>query len=630
MKNRTANQISMVKRLIKMLFEFYPKLLPVIILLAIVNAILGSLPAVFQQNIVSILQQAWDNGWTWEITRPLVMEVVFGLLFVYAIALAINFINQQMLAIFTQGSLDKMRKKIFNHMEHLPICFFDQNQRGDIMSYYTNDIEAMRQMISQSLPQLLVSAISLVTILIIMLYYSIPLASVIVLGAFVTVTVTRKVGGLSAKYFIAQQRMTGQTEGVIEEMINGLKVIKVFNHEEEAEKVFDKANDALFEASYKANRYANTLMPILNNINYIVYALVAVMSGIFIEMKFPNFSISGLSFSMAVVVPFLQMSRQFSGAIQQISPQINSMVMGLAGAKRMFSLLDEKIEEDEGSYELVNVQEDHEILIETSEKTKRWAWKVMKDGVKELVPLKGDVQFKQVDFSYASDKQILHDISLYAKPGQKVAFVGATGAGKTTITNLINRFYDIEKGQILYDGLDIKKIKKSSLRKSLGIVLQDTVLFTETVMENIRYGNLEATDEECIAAAKLAGAHEFIKHLPQGYHTILHGGASNLSQGQTQLLAIARVAVNNPPVMILDEATSSIDTRTEQIVQTGMDNLMNGRTVFVIAHRLSTVKNSNVIIVLDHGHIIERGTHQELLEQKGQYYQLYTGAFELE
>ncbi|MBW9212903.1 MULTISPECIES: ABC transporter ATP-binding protein [Terrabacteria group] len=630
MRNKTANQILMVKRVIKMLFEFYPKLLPIILILTIANAVLASLPAIFQQNIVSVLQQAWDNGRTWEATKPLVMQVVYGLLFVYALALIINFTNQQLMAIFTQGSLDKMRKKIFNHMEHLPIRFFDQNQRGDIMSYYTNDIEAMRQMISQSLPQLLVSAISLVTILAIMLYYSIPLALVILLGAFVSVSVTSKVGGLSAKYFVAQQKMTGQTEGVIEEMINGLKVIKVFNHEQEAQEAFDKANNELFEASHIANRYANTLMPILNNINYIVYALVAVMSGIFIETKFPNFSISGLGFSIAVAVPFLQMSRQFAGAIQQISPQINAMVMGLAGAQRVFSLLDEEVEEDEGSYELVNTREENGVLVESSEKTKQWAWKVEHNGVTELLALKGDVKFKNVDFSYSPDKQILYDLSLYAKPGQKVAFVGATGAGKTTITNLINRFYDIEKGQILYDGLDIKKIKKSSLRKSLGIVLQDTVLFTATVMENIRYGNLDATDAECIQAAKLAGAHEFIKHLPQGYQTVLHGGASNLSQGQTQLLAIARAAVNNPPVMILDEATSSIDTRTEQIVQTGMDNLMEGRTVFVIAHRLSTVKNSNVIIVLDHGHIIERGTHQELLNQKGQYYQLYTGAFELE
>lgn len=627
MKNSTANRFSIIKRLLKLLFGFYPKLLPTILVLTIINAVLGALPAFFQQRVISVLQQAWDSGASWDITKPKVLEVVFTLGFIYAIALIINFVNTQLLAGFTQGSLDKLRQTIFKHMEELPISFFDQNQRGDIMSYYTNDVEAMRQMISQSLPQLLVSLITLITVFVIMIYFSIPLAIVIVLGAAVTVWVTKKIGSLSARYFIAQQKQTGQTEGVIEEMINGLKVIKVFNHESEAQESFDKANEELFEASHTANKYANTLMPILNNINYIVYALVAVLGGVFIETKMPNLSFSGLPFSIAVVVPFLQMSRQFAGSIQQISPQINSMVMGLAGAERFIGLLDQKTEVDDGLYELVNVVEKYGKLVETKEKTKSWAWKLDDE---HLIPVKGDIKFKGVDFSYSPEKQILSDISLYAKPGQKVAFVGATGAGKTTITNLINRFYDIENGEILYDGIDIKKIKKSSLRKLLGIVLQETVLFTGTVMENIRYGDLEATDEECIAAAKLAGAHEFIKHLPRGYETVLHGGASNLSQGQAQLLAIARAAVYNPPVMIMDEATSSIDTRTEQIVQKGMDNLMDGRTVFVIAHRLSTVKNSNVIIVLDHGKIIERGTHEELLEQKGQYYQLYTGDFELE
>ena len=415
-------------------------------------------------------------------------------------------------------------------------------------------------------------------------------------------------------------------------MINGQKVIKVFNHEAEAQAEFDAANNALYEAAFQANRYSNTLMPILNNVNYLIYVLVAVAGGLFLELGVPNFSVSGLPFSIAVIVPFLGMCRQFSGSIQQISPQINSVVMGLAGAKRIFAMLDEESEQDEGYVELVYAREENGALVESPEKTGLWAWKhYHKDnGTTTYVPLKGDVRFYDVDFAYNPDKVILHNITLYGKPGQKIAFVGATGAGKTTITNLINRFYDIADGKIRYDGININKIKKPSLRRSLGMVLQDTVLFTGTVMENIRYGKLDATDEECIAAAKLSGADSFITRLPQGYQTMLAGDGSNLSQGQCQLLAIARAAVADPPVMILDEATSSIDTRTEQIVSAGMDALMKGRTVFVIAHRLSTVKNANVILVLDHGRVIERGTHEELIAAKGQYYQLYTGAFELE
>lgn len=631
MNNKKKNRSVTVKRLVKLLFSFYPKLLPLIIILILVNALISSLPSIFQQNIVAILQNAWENGIGWEIVRPEIMHHIVILASLYLTSLLAGVVYNQLMAIFTQGVLNKIRIKLFDHMETLPIRYFDTHQRGDVMSYYTNDVESLRQMISQSFPQLMISAVTLTTILCIMLYYSIPMALVIILGAIVSVFITKKIGGKSSRYFMAQQKNVARTEGVIEEMINGQKVIKVFNHEPETKEDFDKVNDELYESSYLANKYSNTLMPILNNVSYITYVFVAVAGGLFIELGVRNLSISGLPFSIAVVVPFLGMSRQFAGNIQQISPQINSIVLGLAGAERVFELMDEESETDEGYVELVNAKKVNGEIVECKEKTNMWAWKhPHHDGTLTYTELKGDVRFYDVDFAYNPDKQILHNITLYGKPGQKIAFVGATGAGKTTITNLINRFYDIADGKIRYDGININKIKKSSLRKSLGIVLQDTVLFTDTAMENIRYGRLDASDAECIAAAKLAGADSFIKHLPDGYNTMLNGDGSNLSQGQCQLLAIARAAVADPPVMILDEATSSIDTRTEQIVQQGMDALMNGRTVFVIAHRLSTVKNANVILVLDHGRVIERGTHDELIAAKGQYYQLYTGAFELE
>ncbi|MCI6704059.1 MAG: ABC transporter ATP-binding protein/permease [Erysipelotrichaceae bacterium] len=631
MNNKKKNRSVALKRLVKLLFSFYPKLLPFIIILILVNAVISSLPSIFQQNIVAILQTAWENGIGWDIVRPEIMHHIVILASLYLTSLLAGIVYNQLMAIFTQGVLNKIRIKLFDHMETLPIRYFDTHQRGDVMSYYTNDVESLRQMISQSFPQLMISAVTLTTILCIMLYYSIPMALVIILGAIVSVFITKKIGGKSSRYFMAQQKNVARTEGVIEEMINGQKVIKVFNHEPETKEDFDKVNDELYESSYLANKYSNTLMPILNNVSYIIYVFVAVAGGLFIELGVPNLSISGLPFSIAVVVPFLGMSRQFAGNIQQISPQINSIVLGLAGAERVFELMDEESETDEGYVELVNAKKVNGEIVECKEKTNMWAWKhPHHDGTLTYTELKGDVRFYDVDFAYNPDKQILHNITLYGKPGQKIAFVGATGAGKTTITNLINRFYDIADGKIRYDGININKIKKSSLRKSLGIVLQDTVLFTGTVMENICYGRLDASDAECIAAAKLAGADSFIKHLPDGYNTMLNGDGSNLSQGQCQLLAIARAAVADPPVMILDEATSSIDTRTEQIVQQGMDALMNGRTVFVIAHRLSTVKNANVILVLDHGRVIERGTHDELIAAKGQYYQLYTGAFELE
>lgn len=631
MNNKKKNRSVTLKRLVKLLFSFYPKLLPFIIILILVNAVISSLPSIFQQNIVAILQTAWENGIGWDIVRPEIMHHIVILASLYLTSLLAGIVYNQLMAIFTQGVLNKIRIKLFDHMETLPIRYFDTHQRGDVMSYYTNDVESLRQMISQSFPQLMISAVTLTTILCIMLYYSIPMALVIILGAIVSVFITKKIGGKSSRYFMAQQKNVARTEGVIEEMINGQKVIKVFNHEPETKEDFDKVNDELYESSYLANKYSNTLMPILNNVSYIIYVFVAVAGGLFIDLGVPNLSISGLPFSIAVVVPFLGMSRQFAGNIQQISPQINSIVLGLAGAERVFELMDEESETDEGYVELVNAKKVNDEIVECKEKTNMWAWKhPHHDGTLTYTELKGDVRFYDVDFAYNPDKQILHNITLYGKPGQKIAFVGATGAGKTTITNLINRFYDIADGKIRYDGININKIKKASLRKSLGIVLQDTVLFTDTVMENIRYGRLDASDAECIAAAKLAGADSFIKHLPDGYNTMLNGDGSNLSQGQCQLLAIARAAVADPPVMILDEATSSIDTRTEQIVQQGMDALMNGRTVFVIAHRLSTVKNANVILVLDHGRVIERGTHDELIAAKGQYYQLYTGAFELE
>lgn len=631
MNNKKKNRSVALKRLVKLLFSFYPKLLPFIIILILVNAVISSLPSIFQQNIVAILQTAWENGIGWDIVRPEIMHHIVILASLYLTSLLAGIVYNQLMAIFTQGVLNKIRIKLFDHMETLPIRYFDTHQRGDVMSYYTNDVESLRQMISQSFPQLMISAVTLTTILCIMLYYSIPMALVIILGAIVSVFITKKIGGKSSRYFMAQQKNVARTEGVIEEMINGQKVIKVFNHEPETKEDFDKVNDELYESSYLANKYSNTLMPILNNVSYITYVFVAVAGGLFIELGVPNLSISGLPFSIAVVVPFLGMSRQFAGNIQQISPQINSIVLGLAGAERVFELMDEESETDEGYVELVNAKKVNGEIVECKEKTNMWAWKhPHHDGTLTYTELKGDVRFYDVDFAYNPDKQILHNITLYGKPGQKIAFVGATGAGKTTITNLINRFYDIADGKIRYDGININKIKKASLRKSLGIVLQDTVLFTGTVMENIRYGRLDASDAECIAAAKLAGADSFIKHLPDGYNTMLNGDGSNLSQGQCQLLTIARAAVADPPVMILDEATSSIDTRTEQIVQQGMDALMNGRTVFVIAHRLSTVKNANVILVFDHGRVIERGTHDELIAAKGQYYQLYTGAFELE
>ena len=560
------------------------------------------------------------------------MQVIGLMIGFYALGVITTFIYSQLMAVVTQGFLDKMRQNMFGSMQSLPIKYFDTHTHGDIMSYYTNDIDTLRQLISQSIPQLLTSFLTIVALLFYMLFLSVWMTLVVFLGVFAMTMVTKKIGGNSARYFVRQQKAIGVVEGYIEEMMNGQKVVQVFCHEEESKKDFDKINEQLFKDAESANIFANILMPIMGNIGNILYVLIAFIGGILIIAKAPNLSLSGQAISVAVVVPFLNMTRQFTMSISQVSQQINSVVMAMAGTERIFELMDEKPEADDGYVTLVNANIDENGNITESEKrTGVWAWRhPHHDGSVTYTRLMGDVRLFDVDFGYVPDKIVLHNIDIFAEPGQKIAFVGATGAGKTTITNLINRFYDIADGKIRYDGININKIKKADLRRSLGIVLQDVNLFTGTVMDNIRYGRLDATDEECIAAAKLANAHGFIEMLPEGYNTVLKGDGSGLSQGQRQLISIARAAVADPPVMILDEATSSIDTRTEAIVQKGMDRLMQGRTVFVIAHRLSTVQNSDVIMVLDHGRIIERGSHKKLIEEKGKYYQLYTGAFELE
>ena len=631
MSSNKTKRKSVIPRLIKTLFGFYPVMLPIAEVCILVSAIVSSIPSVFMQNIIAAVEQSYKTG-DWASVSSKIIGLVSLLCIFYVLSLIAGFVFNQLMAVITQGSLAKMREKMFNGMQDLPIKYFDTHNHGDIMSYYTNDIDTLRQMISQSFPQLMISLVTVLTVFSIMVYYSLWLTLVVVAGVVIMILVTKKVGGGSAKYFIRQQQAIGRTEGFVEEMMNGQKVVKVFCHERAAEKSFDEINDALYSDSRNANRYANMLMPILNNIGNVLYVVVALVGGIMLISGMPNVSVSGLAFSISITVPFLNMTKQFAGNISQVSNQVNAVVMGLAGAQRLFELIDQQPESDDGYVTLVNAKEDLDgNITECEERTEVWAWKhPHSDGTVTYTKLAGDVRFYDVDFAYVEGKTVLKNISLYAKPGQKVAFVGSTGAGKTTITNLINRFYDIADGKIRYDGININKIKKSDLRRSLGIVLQDTNLFTGTVMDNIRYGRLDASDEECVAAAKLAGADDFITRLPQGYNTHLSGNGSNLSQGQRQLLAIARAAVADPPVMILDEATSSIDTRTEQIVQQGMDALMTGRTVFVIAHRLSTVKNSDAIMVLEHGRIIERGTHDELIKLKGTYYQLYTGALELD
>ena len=635
MEIKKGSAMKILGRLFRYMAHYYKWELLLVIVCIAVTAVAGISSSIFLEILVDdVIQPGIANGFDYVAdTLYTIAGIMAG---IYAAGILCSFVYTRLMAVVTQGFLKHVREDMFDKMQTLPVRYFDTHTHGDIMSYYTNDVDALRQLISQSVPQSLFSLVSIITLLVTMLISSIYLTLVVLLGVGVMLLVTKSVGGRSAKYFVRQQNSMGRTEGFVEEMINGQKVIKVFCHEKASEEDFAKVNDELFRDSDKANSYGNILMPAIMNIGHVVFVAVAIVGGALVLGGVHNLSITGVAASvitMGAIVSFLNMSRQFTLNIGQVSMQINAVVMAIAGAGRIFEFLDNEPEVDNGYVELVNAEIDADGNITESEKrTGKWAWRHphQADGTVTYTELKGDIRLVDVDFGYVPEKIVLHDVTLYAKPGQKIAFVGATGAGKTTITNLINRFYDIEDGKIRYDGININKIKKADLRRSLGMVLQDTNLFTGTIMDNIRYGKLDATDEECVEAAKLAGAHDFITRLPDGYDTMLTGDGSNLSQGQKQLLSIARVAVANPPVLILDEATSSIDTRTEYLVQKGMDALMEGRTVFVIAHRLSTIQNSDAIMVLDHGRIIERGSHEELIARKGQYYQLYTGAFELE
>ena len=611
-----------IKRIIKYITSEYKKELIIVFVCIILSSIASVAGSLFLQtlidNYITPLLEAENPVFTGLIKAIGVMAVI------YIVGIITGYLYSRIMAVIAQGVLRNIRNEMFEKMEKLPIRYFDTHTHGDIMSTYTNDVDTLEQMISQGLPQAISSVISVIAIFCAMIYLSPILTVLVIIFTGITILTTKGIASKSSKYFISQQYSLGKVNGYIEEMLKGQKVVKVFTHEEKSKEKFDKLNDMLNDEMYKANKFANILMPIANNLGNLQYVLIAIV-GTYLTLT------GKVVLSIGTIVSFLQLTRNFSQPINQVMNQLNFVLLALAGASRVFEMMDEEPEKDEGYVTLVNIKKEDGKLVETSERTGMWAWKhPHHDGTVEYVELKGHIELKGVDFSYVEGKQILHDISMYAKPGQKIALVGATGAGKTTITNLINRFYDIEDGKIRYDGININKIKKSDLRRSLGMVLQDVNLFTGTIKENIKYGNQNATDEEVKQAAKLANADGFIERLPNGYDTMLSGNGAQLSQGQRQLLSIARVAINNPPVMILDEATSSIDTRTEKIVQDGMDKLMEGRTVFVIAHRLSTVRNSKAIMVMEHGQIIERGNHEELMAEKGEYYQLYTGAFELE